>query len=69
VRRASDEDPRFHDQRGRLWGRGTACLVEIAVVANARLATFELEGGPPEAIAFWKEAVADCEAELGKKPE
>jgi hypothetical protein len=33
------------------------------LVAKAMLAAFEREGGPHEAMTFWKEAVADCEAE------
>jgi hypothetical protein len=38
------------------------------------LAGFKREGGPPEAIAFWRAAVRDCEAELAahrpiEKPE
>lgn len=41
-------------------------------VAKAVLAMLEADNAEPEKIAFWKEAVADCEAELsekGAKPE
>jgi hypothetical protein len=35
-------------------------------VAKAMLAGFERQGGPPEAIAFWEQAVRNCEAEMEK---
>ncbi len=34
------------------------------LVAQAMLAALKKEGNDPQAIAFWEEAVAECEAEL-----
>jgi hypothetical protein len=36
------------------------------IIAQAMLAGFECDAGPPEAIAFWEEGVRDCEGEMAK---
>ena len=36
------------------------------IIAQAMLAGFVRDAGPPEAIAFWEEAVRDCEDEMAK---
>ena len=40
---------------------------EMLANAKAGLAAFQELGGPPEAIAFWEDAVRDCE-DLKHKP-
>jgi hypothetical protein len=37
------------------------------VVEKAGLAAFDGERGPPEALAFWGQAVADCDVELARQ--
>jgi sirohydrochlorin ferrochelatase len=39
------------------------------ILAQVMLAALKREGTDPQAIAFWEEAVRDCEEALKEKPE